>query len=373
MSAMRNPNAVVSTVIRLEPGGEELTPGGQVELEGGRMARLDPSDERSGGFRQVLAELSSRNRPVYVELEPESSAITRLLIPHLGRVREVREFDERRLAVELDRSHALFFVLRGEEGADELERELRAAQASGDPVILTVDDAQRIIDVRRAEGEAPPFERLIAPPGPRPSWWDGVKRCLLRIWRWCWWPWWWYRCWFRCCITPARAQEVFDAMRATTCDPLNVPPPCIPFLYPDDGCWGRAHEMSRLMLAMGLCPKKVWSRGSLHVRTRNNPNCEVYWGWHVAPTLCVRTGFLRRTRMVIDPSLFDTPVTKADWKAKQEDANASLTDTEWEIFHLWLNETDPTYAKTNQVLDTYRLQLKNRTIQHGPPPYAQCP
>jgi hypothetical protein len=163
-------------------------------------------------------------------------------------------------------------------------------------------------------------------------------------------------------------------MNATTCDPLTVPPPCIPFLYPDDGCWGRAHEMRRLMVTMGLRPKKVWIEGSLHPSTRNNPACTVGWGWHVAPTLCVRGRWFFNTRqMVIDPSLFTTPVTKAQWKAIQNDPNATLTDSDGSIFYLWGNVTDPNYTQTNQVLATYRLELQLRSIQVGPPPYANCP
>lgn len=130
--------------------------------------------------------------------------------------------------------------------------------------------------------------------------------------------------------------------------------------------------MCRLMINMGLKPKKVWIQGGLQVSTKNNPNCSVWWGWHVGPTLCVRgPGFFQTRDMVIDPSLFTTPVTKAGWKGVQGDPNATLTDSDASNF-LW-GGTDPTYVQTNQVLANYRLQLKNRSIQHGPPPYANCP
>jgi hypothetical protein len=173
-------------------------------------------------------------------------------------------------------------------------------------------------------------------------------------------------------VSAAKAQEVFDAMKATSCDPLAVPPPCIPFLYPDDGCWGRAHEMCRLMIALGLKPNKVWIQGRLHTPTKNNPNCAVEWGWHVAPTLCVRgPGLFAHQDLVIDPSLFTTPVTKAVWKGVQGDPNATLTDSDASDY-LW-GQTDPTYTLTNQVLANYRLQLQLRSQQVGPPPYANCP
>jgi hypothetical protein len=134
--------------------------------------------------------------------------------------------------------------------------------------------------------------------------------------------------------------------------------------------------MCRLMIDMGRKPKKVWIEGSLTVATRNTPSCEVRWRWHVAPTLCVRRSwfwFFRTRQRVIDPSLFTTPVTKSAWKGVQGDASATLTDSAASIFYLWTGETDPTNAKTEQVLATYRLRLQNRAVQHGPPPYAHCP
>jgi hypothetical protein len=77
--------------------------------------------------------------------------------------------------------------------------------------------------------------------------------------------------------------------------------------------------------------------------------------------------------MVIDPSLFTTPVSKATWKGVQGDPNASLTDTAAAIYWLWGSGTDPTYAQTNHYLAVYRLKLQARAIQQGPPPYANCP
>jgi hypothetical protein len=77
--------------------------------------------------------------------------------------------------------------------------------------------------------------------------------------------------------------------------------------------------------------------------------------------------------MVIDPSLFTTPVTRDQWKAVQGDPNATLNETSGSIFHWYNNQTDPTYVQTNQVLANYRLALQNRVNQIGPPPYAQCP
>jgi Glutaminase len=383
---MPNSNAIVSTTIRLEPpldrAPEEMlrAEGGiSVELEGERRVRLDPADPRSVGFARVLDGLSKNRLPVYVEIDPATEAITRLLIPHVARVVNISS-SEGTLDVELEPSHARHMLRLGEPDSVELEQQLREALRSGRPFIVIEDDAHNIIDISALtlapEGPQPPFPPIPRPkPGlpPRYPWlpiW--LWRVLHRIWWWVWWPWWWFRC-----QSMTKAQQVFNAMAATSCDPLTVPVPCIPFLYPDDGCWARAHEMCRLMINMGLSPRKVWidhSPGTwLHVDTRNNPQCYVEWGWHVAPTLCVRgPKFLQTERIVIDPALFTTPVSEAAWKGVQGDPNATLTHTGADQF--WHGGgTDPTYAASNAILAQYRLALQNRTNQVGPPPYANCP
>ncbi len=376
---MPNPNAVVATSFALRRQGEErggvaMESVAAVELDDGRVVRL-PGDGRSAGIARVLEGLAAQGRPVYLEIDPETDEITRVEVPYVTRVVRVRQRAEG-LDVELDASHARHVVRADADDADELARTLREAAERGTPVILTDDDSHQVIHVRdlppELAGMLPPFGPAPFPEPPRPwPWW-------LWWWRWIWelllWP---LRWWFRC-LSPARAQEVFDAMSATTCDPLTVTPPCIPFMYPDDGCWGRAHEMARLMIGMGLSPRKVWidasSSGILHVATRNHPDCYVEWFWHVAPTLCVRSWMPFTTRrMVFDPSLFTTPVTEATWKGVQNDPAATLTDTSADVF--WHGGgTDPTYSASNGVLATYRSALHARAVSSvGPPPYAGCP
>jgi hypothetical protein len=381
---MPNPNAFVSTTVRLEPpldrAPEELlrSEGGiSVKLEGERRVGLDPADPRSAGFARVLDGLSKQHLPVYVEVDPATEMITLLLIPHVVRVVSISA-SEGALDVELEPSHARHVLRLGEPDSGDLETQLREALRSGRPIIVTEDEAHNIINVRpftpAPDRPLPPFPPI--PPRRKPplplrtfSW---IRRLLHRIWWWRFWPWWWVRC-----LSMSRAQQVFAAMAATSCDPLTIPAPCIPFLYPDDGCWARAHEMCRLMINLGLSPRKVWIDHStgvwLHVNTKNNPQCYVEWGWHVAPTLCVRGPMLFQTRrMVIDPSLFTTPVSEATWKAVQGDPNATLTQTGAD--HFWHGGgTDPTYSASNSILAQYRLALLNRANQVGPPPYANCP
>src|SRR5437763_1987712 len=255
---MPNPNAIISTTIRLEPPLDRA-PDELLRIEGGvsvqledRRVRLDPENPRSAGFAQVLDGLSKLGMPVYVEIDPATNVATRVLVPAVGRIVSVNAADDD-LDVELDTSHARHVLRRGEPDSTELERELRNAMTESRPVIVVEDDAHNIIDIRAftpaPDLPLPPFP-AIPHPRPRLNW-------PLRLLRWIWWvicwPWWWWRC-----PSGARAQQVFDAMAATSCNPLTVPLPCIPFLYPDDGCWARAHEMCRLMIGMGLSPRKVW-------------------------------------------------------------------------------------------------------------------
>ena len=369
---MPNPNAFVGRVLRLSP--PEARPGEErsVILGDDRRFALDPADPKSEGLARVLEGVAKLARPVYLEREPTTGFVRRLLLPDVSRVARVSTLPDDSLAVLLEMSHARRTLQKGSPDFAAFGQLLREAERNGAmPLIVTFEDDGTIIDVRvfrpGPDGDPPPFPKFPKPPL---KWW-------FDFWRW-WWNWWFWpwRWWPFGCISSTRAQQVFDAMSATSCAPLTVPAPCITFLFPDDGCWARAHEMVRLMLAMGLKPKKVWIQGwPLNPDTKNHPNCEVTWGWHVAPTLCVRTKwFFIGQSMVIDPALFPTPVSKATWKGVQKNPNATLTDTDGTYYNwIWSQPDDPGYVDTNYWLAHYRLSLQNRAIQIGPPPYAYCP
>ncbi|HEY2237081.1 MAG TPA: protein-glutamine glutaminase family protein [Candidatus Angelobacter sp.] len=372
---MPNPNAIVGRIVAADPSPEKLTgseffrrnPNGvSFGFEGGVIARLFPGD-RSAGMLEILEQLRQMRLPVYVEVDSQTRGITRLLIPLVTRVLAIASAPSMGLkaspsdfGVDLEGSHARHLIKATQPDFAASLEILRAGLASKQPLIVTETDAHEIIDVRAdALGPGLP-ESTPAPKIQAPSSW--FRRFCRR----------WF-CWI-CCVSPRRASHLFALCSATTCDPLAVPAPCIPFLYPDDGCWARAHEMCRLMIAAGAKPRKVWIDGNLHTLTRNNPQCFVNWGWHVAPTICVRYRFFRAQLMVIDPSLFTAPVTEAQWKSVQGDPNATLTNTDASLYlKNFQPHTDPTYVDTNNRLQYYRLQLKNRSLMVGPPPYANCP
>jgi hypothetical protein len=129
--------------------------------------------------------------------------------------------------------------------------------------------------------------------------------------------------------------------------------------------------MCRLMIADGAQPEKVWIRGSLRVTTTNDPFCYVEWWYHVAPTLQVLINGVAQT-YVVDPSLFNEPVSLATWKGVQGDPSASLTATGADQYGPY-GGTDTSYSQTKTDLDHYRDTLKLLTAEPGgPPPYSHC-
>ena len=106
---MPNPNAVVSSVLRVE--------GDAVQLGNDRQVRIDR--ERTRGLVPILEGLVQLRQPVYLEIDPATTAITRLLIPYVTHVSSIRLGDDG-LEVLLDNSHALHRLRPGTPDAEEI-------------------------------------------------------------------------------------------------------------------------------------------------------------------------------------------------------------------------------------------------------------
>lgn len=135
----------------------------------------------------------------------------------------------------------------------------------------------------------------------------------------------------------------------------------IPFNWPRDGCFARAHEMRRLLAERGIESRKAWNYASAgaELTVKGTSIGDVTWGWHVAPTVMVQ-GSNGPQAMVIDPSMFPHPVTPQAWAAAQGDPNSALEDSDGALYfrnqgEAW-SETDDSYAQTAQDLDYYRTQ-----------------
>ena len=192
-------------------------------------------------------------------------------------------------------------------------------------------------------------------------------------------------------VSEARARELFDYMKSKSCggppcDPLSCEPApdFIPFLYPDNGCWIRAHIMCLLMREGGpdnppVNPRKAWIRTttvSNTVPTANHPGCCVPWGQHVAPTLEVILPGGQET-WVIDPSLFDEPVSLAEWQNRIWPRGTvevgPWTDYESEPEGEALPFQDVDLTTANADMKEWQNKLVDRCNDPaGPPPYS-CP
>jgi hypothetical protein len=321
-----------------------------IAFEGGRKARLDMTTSRAAVWADILDSLRQAGEPAYVEIDPASGDITELLRPLRVRVGALTpDATGDTVEVELIISAARHYLRATNPDFQELLSILQTAQQQGSTVLVTETlDDHEIIDVKLLPGPPGP-EPAEEPPPVGPA--DTIP------------------------VTPQRAQQLFDLMNARSCAPATAQAPCIPFLYPNDGCWARAHEMCRLMLDDGAAPEKVWIYGWLRVPTINAPSCEVQWGWHVAPTLLVQVGSTTEVQ-VIDPSLFSMPVPQAVWAYVQGDPSATLVATNASVYHRssFGTETyDPDYTQTEYYLQVYRDQLKLRAASaSGPPPYSAC-
>ncbi len=124
----------------------------------------------------------------------------------------------------------------------------------------------------------------------------------------------------------------------------------IPFCYPEDGCYARAHEMTQLMEKKGVVTGKVFLEGDLRVETTNAPKGFVEWWYHVAPFVAVKKEG-KTILYVIDPSLFKKPVTIDEWVKLQTSHKNGKID---EIYHTKRYNYLPGAKK--EELDSYQSQ-----------------
>lgn len=175
-------------------------------------------------------------------------------------------------------------------------------------------------------------------------------------------------------ITPEYAEYLFTMV-------ANMEE--VPFMYPEDGCYARAHAMSRLLDGEGVESVKVFVEGDLRVETDNSPKGYVSWWYHVAPVVRVRDGE-NFVNMVFDPSIFDRPVPVEEWVAIQTNRDPARVDNLYytERFNYTPNRTRDDYddyqdrdledmnytmqgyleVQNNRI--TRRIQERNETINN---------
>lgn len=104
-------------------------------------------------------------------------------------------------------------------------------------------------------------------------------------------------------LEPEEAQAFFQALAGRG---------DLPHRYLADGNYARAHKMVRILEDEGVIAAKAWVTGELYLDWAFG---EAGLRYHVAPLVYVRYNQVPVLR-VLDPSLFDRPVTYQDWKAR---------------------------------------------------------
>jgi glutaminase-like protein len=160
----------------------------------------------------------------------------------------------------------------------------------------------------------------------------------------------------------------------------------IPFDYPVNYCFARAHEMRRLMEAREppVASRKVWNfspnlrraggthdenrrlreDGALSVRHPAMGTC--LWTYHVAPTVVVEGPDGPRP-MVLDPALFEGPVTIEEWRAAQGVGESIVEETGGEVY-VPVDARDDDYSRTQEDLE--RARMAHAAWVHGLVPDA---
>jgi hypothetical protein len=221
-------------------------------------------------------------------------------------VRKTEDAEDGALLVYLEDSARAFVLRQTAPGFLQLRDYLRSPQARLRPVMVDAGDdrviREIVVDgVEDVEGRGPTIETCE------------VERSLLtKVW-------------------PNEADDLFVIAQGLTCPLPTASPECVPFLFPDDGCWVRAHAMSnRIRRERKVETGKAWIYGDLRVGTPNHPDCVVSWDFHVAPV--VRVGDGSDDLLVIDPSVMGRAVPIAEWKATLGDAKACVQVTDASVY-----------------------------------------
>nr|QGQ63533.1 protein glutaminase [synthetic construct] len=164
---------------------------------------------------------------------------------------------------------------------------------------------------------------------------------------------------------PQTLNGLFAKIQNASCS-FPVKKPCISFDYPVDGCYARAHKMRQLINENGYECKKEFVYGDLRarygVKMSNQDGCCVSWSYHVAVLLTYKDEKGVLQECIIDPSLFDTPISDSDWRKACANSScgpvsiSSFTTTPGNVYYRSPKGTllyDDGYVNTDCVLDIF--------------------
>lgn len=126
------------------------------------------------------------------------------------------------------------------------------------------------------------------------------------------------------------------------------------FNYPIDGCYARAHQMSMLMDKLNIISGKIFIEGKFLVETKMR---EVNWSYHVASLVAIKINN-SIDLYVIDPILFNKPISIASWKDYlTQNSKSKITDLY--LTKRFNYQPDSKYDDLNDYLEEEILNAQN--------------
>ena len=345
------------TIAEIAPSDRAGLPA-SIAFRNGARAQL-PADQLTGSLRSRLELLRDLNWPAQVSvdaIDADNRLIQEVRIPVVGRVMEIRSVPEG-TAIRFDRSSARHLLKPDAEGHDALQELF--ARSLNESTLLVVADDPRSHDIVSAAVAEDIVHRDNTPLRPRPEA-EALDDAVLNQ------------------LTPITADEASQFMRrmdtVASCGLPGATADCIPFRYPDGGCFARAHRMCELLDADGIVAGKIWIYGNeLSTATSDHPSCHVSWTWHVATV--VKSADTARA-LVLDPPLFDEPVEVEAFVQRLDDPTAAVAITTMAPF---IRERDGRFipeglTRSTGIDDTeaYLMIYREELAMRIPPPPYDC-
>lgn len=142
--------------------------------------------------------------------------------------------------------------------------------------------------------------------------------------------------------------------------------PCIPFNYPVDGCYARAHKMRQILAQNGYDCQKIFIYGDLNARydaiTPERGGCCVAWSYHTSVLVKFKDDNQQVTQRIIDLSFSEKALLVETWKGlslNDSCGKSSLNDTQIVDGNVYYRSPkgtlfyDDTYQHTDCVLQIF--------------------
>jgi hypothetical protein len=321
-----------------------------VRLSDDSTYALDRHDPQFTSWKRFLNEWEELDEPVFIEADSDTRMVKTVLAPLRRRVKLIGpRQDDGRVRVVLLTAPSDFFLnptLLGEEKYERFYSLLETARENDGEVLVTSYPAtQEIVDVREPGDEQEELkfvteEELLSEPGTNTLFGELSLLALEDV------------------IPFDMARDEFRDL-ASRID-------YIPFDYPFDCCTARAHEMCRILRRHGVRPEKVWNYGRNFEDKENTlivftSAGRATWYYHVAPVVRVRFSNGETNRMVLDPAMFDRPVTVERWKDRQNDAGAVHQFSPDRFYYREPDGADPLFDENHRKTRTLlRAHVRDR-------------